>query len=49
MPVKGTGQCNLVDVGNNTGAPDHDLLGTKRPQPFPSGTDDVGCYEKTQP
>lgn len=48
MPIKGTGSCNLVDVGTNSGAPDHDLVGTKRPQPSPNGVDDIGCYELPQ-
>ncbi|HXU69483.1 MAG TPA: choice-of-anchor Q domain-containing protein, partial [Polyangia bacterium] len=36
--------CTLIDQGTNTGAPDHDLAGTSRPQPA-SGTDDIGAYE----
>jgi hypothetical protein len=40
----GTKPCTLVDQGTNTGAPNHDLDGTARPQPA-SGTDDIGCYE----
>jgi hypothetical protein len=40
----GTTPCSLVNDGTNTGAPDHDLVGTPRPQP-PGGTDDIGCYE----
>jgi hypothetical protein len=36
--------CTLIDQGTNTGAPNHDLDGTSRPQPT-SGTDDIGCYE----
>lgn len=44
-PKKGGARpCTLVDQGTNTGAPDHDLEGTARPQPA-SGTDDIGCYE----
>jgi hypothetical protein len=51
MPLKNPSnpKCKLVDVGTNAGAPDHDLLGTKRPQPSPSGTVDIGCYEVPQP
>jgi hypothetical protein len=54
MPVQNmtNNACDLVDVAAplpNVSAPDHDLLGTKRPQPYPSGTDDIGCYEKPQP
>jgi hypothetical protein len=40
----GTPPCTLVDQALNSGAPDHDLDGTSRPQPA-SGTDDIGCYE----
>jgi hypothetical protein len=44
-PRKGGARpCTLIDQGTNTGAPNHDLDGTPRPQP-PSGTDDIGCYE----
>ncbi|MCU1279968.1 MAG: putative cell wall binding repeat 2-containing protein [bacterium] len=42
--TSGTAPCTLVNQGTNTGAPDHDLDGTSRPQPT-SGTDDIGCYE----
>ena len=40
----GTRPCTLVDQGFNTGAPNHALDGTPRPQPA-GGTDDIGCYE----
>jgi hypothetical protein len=44
-PAKGgLKPCSLVDDGTNTGAPDHDLIGTSRPQPS-AGMFDIGCYE----
>jgi hypothetical protein len=45
QPKKGvSAPCTLVDDGTNSGAPDHDLTGTPRPQPL-GGTADIGCYE----
>lgn len=43
--VKGGAKpCTLVDQGTNVGAPDHDYVGTPRPQPV-GGVDDIGAYE----
>lgn len=44
-PEKGNPRpCTLVDQGTLSGAPDHDLDGTARPQPA-GGSFDIGAYE----
>jgi hypothetical protein len=44
VPKAGAAPCTLIDAGTNTGAPNHDLAGTARPQPS-SGTVDIGAFE----
>ena len=38
----GVAPCTLIDVGQTTGAPTHDLDGVTRPQ---GAADDIGAYE----